>query len=132
MTRINCIPVTELHNRHLVAEYRELPRIFGLVRAADARGEEPDDRRNPNTYVLGTGHVRFFYRRLGYLADRYIQLCAEMKRRGFRVTYDEDPRVVHADIPAKWWGMWRPQLVALDINRGRIAARLKSMEATVA
>jgi len=35
MTRINCIPVTELHNKHLVAEYRELPRIFKLARRVD-------------------------------------------------------------------------------------------------
>ena len=31
MTRINCVPVTELHDRHLVAEYRELPRCFALM-----------------------------------------------------------------------------------------------------
>lgn len=29
MTRINVVPVTELTDKHLLAEYRELPRIFG-------------------------------------------------------------------------------------------------------
>jgi len=31
MTRINCAPKKELSDKHLAAEYRELPRIFGLV-----------------------------------------------------------------------------------------------------
>ena len=60
MTRINCVPPSELTVQHLVAEYRELPRIFALVRAAIARGERPDDTRNPTEYRLGSGHVRFF------------------------------------------------------------------------
>lgn len=60
MTRINCIPPRELSREHLIAEYRELPRIFALVRAAIARGESPDDPRNPTSYTLGAGHVRFF------------------------------------------------------------------------
>ena len=34
MTRINCVPVEELHQKHLVAEYRELPRVFRLAEAA--------------------------------------------------------------------------------------------------
>lgn len=38
MTRINLIPPSELHYKHLVAEYRELPRVFGLVRRAQANG----------------------------------------------------------------------------------------------
>ena len=47
MTRINGIPPQELTGPHLVAEYRELPRIFALVRAAAARGARPEDPRNP-------------------------------------------------------------------------------------
>lgn len=32
MTRVNVIPVEELHDKHLIAEYREIPRIVNLVR----------------------------------------------------------------------------------------------------
>ncbi|CUW45036.1 endonuclease V [Brucella vulpis] len=78
MTRINCIPPAELTGPHLVAEYRELPRVFALVRAAIQRGEAPQDPRNPQQYTLGAGHVRFFYARLGYLAKRQAALIAEM------------------------------------------------------
>ncbi len=37
MTRINCVPVEELSGPHLVAEYRELPRVFALAQRAATR-----------------------------------------------------------------------------------------------
>ena len=55
MTRINCVPPSELTVQHLVAEYRELPRIFALVRAAIARGERPDDI--PDGELWAGGHL---------------------------------------------------------------------------
>jgi deoxyribonuclease (pyrimidine dimer) len=123
MTRINCIPPAELTSRHLVAEYRELPRIFALVRAAIARGETPDDPRNPPDYRLGTGHVRFFYCRLGYLAKRQAALVGEMQSRGFKPTFT-DPSGLLLGIPAVWCGDWEPSEAAISANRARIAERL--------
>ena len=38
MTRINLTLVSELADQHLMAEYRELPRIFGAVRDRLAKG----------------------------------------------------------------------------------------------
>lgn len=32
MTRINLLPPSELADQYLLAEWRELPRIFGLVK----------------------------------------------------------------------------------------------------
>ena len=32
MTRINLLPPSQLADQHLIAEWRELPRIFGLVK----------------------------------------------------------------------------------------------------
>jgi len=52
MTRINCVPVETLHQKHLVAEYKELPRTFNLVRKAIQRGEKPD---MSGSYTMGTG-----------------------------------------------------------------------------
>lgn len=34
MTRINCVPVTELSQKHLVAEYREIGRVYALAVSA--------------------------------------------------------------------------------------------------
>lgn len=33
MTRINLLPPAQLADQHLIAEYRELPRIFTLVKS---------------------------------------------------------------------------------------------------
>lgn len=124
MTRINCVPPSELTTPHLIAEYRELPRIFGLVRAAIERGEKPDDVRNPAEYRLGQGHVRFFYPRLGYLARRQKELIDEMLSRGFSPSFT-DPAGLLTGIPVEWHGEWTPPAAATALNRGRIAERLK-------
>lgn len=124
MTRINCIPPDELTRAHLVAEYRELPRIFSLVRAAITRGESPDDPRNPTEYRLGAGHVRFFYPRLGYLAKRQAALVAEMLARGYAPGFTQTDHLLDG-IPPDWCGDWQPSSQALSLNRARIAERLR-------
>jgi deoxyribonuclease (pyrimidine dimer) len=82
MTRINVVPADELTDKHLVAEYRELPRIFKLVRDRQDKGHTNvtvnREKAMPSTYTLGTGHVLFFYDKLYYLIDRYQELCNEM------------------------------------------------------
>lgn len=125
MTRINCIPPTELTGPHLVAEYRELPRIFALVRAAIERGERPSDKRNPQAYTLGKGHVRFFYPRLGYLAKRQAALVAEMLARGYAPTFTNAAALLDG-FPSEWCGDWEPTQEAIRINRERIALRVKA------
>jgi deoxyribonuclease (pyrimidine dimer) len=122
MTRINCIPPQELSRAHLVAEYRELPRIFALVRAAIARGEQPTDPRNPDAYTLGRGHVRFFYPRLGYLVRRQQAILTEMIARGYNPTYRSVEHFLEG-IPAEWCADWTPTEEAIAINLARIAER---------
>ncbi len=124
MTRINCVPPSELSGPHLVAEYRELPRIFALVRGAIARDERPNDRRNPTSYTLGKGHVRFFYSRLGYLAERQAALIAEMQRRGYKPAF-LDPRGLLEGIPPEWCNAWEPTPDAIALNRERIRERTR-------
>lgn len=122
MTRINCVPVQELSGPHLVAEYRELPRVYKLVYEAVLRGELPNDPRNPQHYRLGPGHVRFFYPRLRYVTDRLFELVAEMDRRGYAPQFREPPPVYDL-IPGCWDGRWTPDAAALALNRARIAER---------
>lgn len=124
MTRINCIPPFELTGPHLVAEYRELPRVFALVRAAIVRGETPNDPRNPSSYTIGAGHVRFFYPRLGYLAKRQSQLVSEMRARGYEPQFVNTDRLL-VGFSAEWCTDWEPTDEAMLINRGRIAERLQ-------
>jgi len=121
MTRINVVPVQELTRQHLIAEYRELPRIFNLVRAAAARGETPDDPRNPREYVLGTGHCRFFYPRLAFLRNRQFLLIEEMYERRYEPRYNSNS--LGANISEEWWGNYVATSEALALNRARIAER---------
>ena len=120
VTRINCVPVFELHGKHLVAEYRELPRIYALSYKAHKRGEQPED--HPDDYRLGKGHVKFFYSRLLYVRARQAELIAEMLRRGFRPTFLTLPDL---DLwPRSWQRNWEPEPRHHEINWQRIKENL--------
>lgn len=119
MTRINCVPVQELSGPHLVAEYRELPRVFALAQKACLRGPITQ----PAAYTLGKGHMLFFYTRLEYLAKRHAELVAEMKRRGYKPSFPGVTRSQFPDIPDAFWNDWQPTSAALALNRARIAER---------
>lgn len=118
MTRINCIPVTELTDKHLVAEYRELPRVFKLARMPRKNEQIPE------LYTLGTGHVKFFYDKLDYCYKRQHQLYDEMKRRGFKPTFPPERLLLEHHNKVKLWGPWEPTPEAMEINRQRIKERL--------
>ena len=124
MTRINVVPPAELTDLHLLAEYRELPRIFRMAYAAYKRGELPDDPRNPTEYTLGRGHVRFFYSRLRYLRDRFHAIVEEMLSRGFNPAHRDVP-VFYVLMPPAWVQPYEPTDLALNINRARIEERLR-------
>lgn len=119
MTRINCVPVQELSGPHLVAEYRELPRVFALARKASMRGTFVQ----PAAYTLGKGHLMFFYTRLGYLTKRHVDLIEEMKRRGYKPAFPGVERHLFPEIPDAFWRDWEPPEDALSLNRQRINER---------
>lgn len=119
MTRINVVPVSELSNLHLLAEYRELPRIFGLARKAFNSGKL---KAIPDTYRMGTGHVTFFYDKLLYCFKRQQALVAELERRGYRLTHNK-PETLLDGAPIQLMNDYNPTESALAINRQRIADR---------
>ena len=123
MTRINCIPPEELVDKHLIAEYRELPRIFGLVKKAQERGLTPMSLGDRPSYILGTGHVKFFYDKLKYLTTRQYMLIDEMRKRGFKPNFVNIDELM-SGINQCWYGDWEPDEVAMNINRERINERL--------
>lgn len=128
MTRINLIPPEELHDRHLVAEYRELPRIFALIRADDARRaagvRTPEP---PPAYVLGPGHVRFFYDKARWLLARQRLLIAEMRRRGMRPNFEAGEELLAGIEINRQLMEWAPTPAEVEINRSRIEERLEVM-----
>ncbi len=84
MTRINCaILPSELSTKHLIAELREIKRIPNHITTT------PNLNMNgiPSNFRLGTGHVKFFYNKLGYLYKRYQDLYNEAKNiRNFNIS----------------------------------------------
>lgn len=123
MTRINVVPPHELNSKHLLAEYRELPRVFGYVRRYQERGYTPADLDIPPEYTMGKGHMKFFYPRLLWLLGRQLDLITEMRIRGYRTTYS-DPKSLAKGLKAHWMNDWEVTPQALAINRRRIADRL--------
>jgi deoxyribonuclease (pyrimidine dimer) len=124
MTRINVIPVTELLDKRLLAEYRELPRIFALSRKWYERGGDPADL--PKTYRLGAGHVRFFYDKLIYCYLRQHMLVNECQKRMFSPKYWPNRRLI-AWAPEFLKKDYLPTQEAMALNRERIAERLREM-----
>jgi hypothetical protein len=82
MTRINVgVKPSELCSKHLIAEHREIKRVPNVVKSGKAIL-----KNIPTKFTLGTGHVKFFYNKLGYLRNRYIELHKECLSRGFKVS----------------------------------------------
>lgn len=125
MTRINVVPVEELTTKHLVAEYRENPRVFALAHKAYTNKTKWYNKQ-PSDYVLGTYHVLFFYNRLKYISTRQKQLVDEMIKRGYNPQFTECLEQQWRDkFPANYWNDYVPTEHALQINRERIKQRLE-------
>ena len=83
MTRVNIIPVEELHDQHLIAEYRELTMVPAALNRTLKSKKGLDKTKIPKNYTLNKGHVYFFYNKGEYLDKRYYQIIKEMLNRGF-------------------------------------------------
>ena len=124
MTRINCIPVEELTNLHLLAEYREMPRISSLIwkwydKTYSATLNTFVHPTIPRAYCLGAGHVKFFYNKGLYLQKRFEAIVQELTKRGYNLqytTYQAHPPDMNHD--------WVPTIHDQNINRMRIQERL--------
>ena len=121
MTRINLVDPATLHTKHLVAEYRELPRVFGLAMAAEEKGLAPWMIGIPQHYVLGTGHVKFFYNKLGWLTTRFHRLVFECQARGFNIQHKSIPL---GPLRDEWWNDWTPRPEDIALSAARIQERM--------
>lgn len=115
MTRVNAgIDPKELPDNLLLAEHKEITRIVNAV--AGYRATVADI---PESFVLGPGHVKFFYNKIGYLKQRYEALYAECKARGFKVTYKGS---AFNDVPENLMNDW---LATLE-DRKLVIERIQS------
>lgn len=124
MTRINCIPVQELTDKHLIAEWKEIQRLPKLVLKAQERGEKASDPRFNGEYTMGKGHVVFFYNKMFYVFNRLVEIRGEMIDRGFSPKYPQWLGGSLADICYSWYQDWKPTEKDININRQRIEERL--------
>jgi len=112
MTRINVgIHPEELCDQHLIAEYRELPRVIGHTPKAPP----------PPAFKLGSGHVNWCAQYQHSLYLRQCILCREMKRRGYTVNFE--PTFQSGE-------MWqdKDELHARPLLINRIQERLNTMK----
>lgn len=81
MTRINSgIKPSDLTNKHLFAEYREIIRIPNAV----LKNLNKNKNRNlPEEFKLGTNHVLYFYNKIQYLHNRFLSIKNELKKRNY-------------------------------------------------
>ena len=115
MTRINLgIEPAELCDQHLVAEYRELPRIFNFAAKTPA----------PEHFKLGSGHVKWCAKYLGTMKDRQISIVEEMKRREFTVNFSDVPTVNDNDLYCSGFEV----ITARALLQERINERLNGMK----
>lgn len=125
MTRINLVPVQELANQHLMAEFREIKMIpKALARSLKTQSEDSVAKKIPQAFKLNSGHVLFFYDKGMYLRNRYEQLTAELVRRNYKIDvsapFDPD-KIMETD---RWNNDYIPTEEALAIIRERIAQKI--------
>lgn len=138
MTRINCVPVECLTDKHLLAEYKEITRPFNkMLKRIDKHGyiNAVHDYEIPEKYTLGKGHETFFFNKLGWLFSRYKAIANELSNRGFNINWDqldlickdiktrfaqEKPRGL---MISKYWKFWNPTPEDMYLNMARLSKR---------
>ena len=119
MTRINAfIAPSELTDKHLLAEHREIKRIPNTVKSGKAKIENI-----PEQFTLGKGHVKFFYNKLAWLYYRYNNIYDECIKRGFNVQYYGE---AWDDLPPKLNKDWQPPESEICRIRGIITERIEN------
>lgn len=122
MTRINCVPVKELADQHLLAEIREITRLPKNLHQSLNRKSKPfSEAEIPPEYVLGKGHVKYFLNKFKWLEKRFMELLDECKERGFSITH-QDHTIFR--VACKYYNDWEVTQDAIDLNRKRIYDRI--------
>lgn len=130
MTRINVgVLPSELSDKHLLAEHREIKRIPNMVASGKAKIEGI-----PEKFTLGKGHVKFFYNKLEWLHYRYQEIYKECLKRGFNVSnYNaafngiENCKIPYSQF-LKLYNNWYPENNEVDRIRKLIIDRINTNE----
>jgi len=124
MTRINLVPVTELMDQHLIAEYREITMIPAALKKTINSKQGLQRTNIPKAFTLNKGHITFFYNKGEYLFKRYSQLVKEMKTRVFQPNKERIfPKKIF--IENGLFHNWRPSQNDFKLIRKRIEEKIK-------
>lgn len=123
MTRVNLIPPSELCDQQLLAEHREIIRIPRMMLNCKVNMSNI-----PAKFTLGTGHVRFFYNKMRFLHNRYMQVDYECRKRGHNITCDAAPFVEARIRFADRESFWQPTQEDIALSRERILLRQSQMK----
>lgn len=144
MTRINLVPVEELTDQHLFAEFREIKMVpKSLRRSLEAmtkrqmkhhleyvqawnKSLELVLKKVPKQFTLNTGHVSFFYDKGEYLHKRYLELRRELTARNINFNRAAllDDAGVFFNLDERFNTDYAPTPEALEIIRTRIAEKI--------
>ena len=117
VTRINVGYAPEMLNtKMLIAEHREIKRIPNMVKSGKAKIQGI-----PENFTLGSGHVKFFYNKLGYLLERYKAVYSECIKRGYNV---QDYSDAWEGIPKELMGFYKENIKDSLLIQNRIAEKL--------
>lgn len=109
VTRLNLVPVMELTDQHLFAEFREIKMVpKALARSIRARGVDGVRKIIPASFTLGKGHVSFFYDKGAYLHERYYKIRRELCERG--INFNKESLFDPDDVMEcnEFWHDWEP------------------------
>ncbi len=122
MTRINIIPVSELTDQHLIAEYREITMVpAALNRTLNSKiGFQKEKVKKK--FTLNSGHVYFFYDKGKYLNNRYKEIIDEMKKRGF--SPDPNRKFPKEVFPKDLYNDWKPNKEDQKIIKKRLKEKI--------
>ena len=124
MTRINLVPVGELADQHLVAEYREIFMVGSSLQRSMRSPNWPTKKSAlPKEFTLNKGHVTFFYNKGEYLHNRYLDLIEEMKCRGMNP--DPSRKFKREQWPDELFSNWTPNENDLAVIRERIETKIQ-------
>jgi deoxyribonuclease (pyrimidine dimer) len=125
MTRINLIPPKELMDQHLLAEWREIKMIPASLRRSLRTKSIIDVLRSiPDNYVLGTGHVKYFFDKHTYLRNRYIELTNELISRNFKLYHTGDFLDFCQNLPSEFFNDYTPTSEDYVLIRKRIKEKI--------
>ena len=123
MTRVNVVPIKKLCNKHLFAEWREMPRLVQNLHISLNRKSKPFDKSEISpVYTLGKGHVKFFYDKFKYLHKRHIKITDELVKRGYNLSTTDSS--FFRNVPKEYYNDYKPTKEDKRVNWARIEVRM--------